>query len=165
MKRILKHATLTAAVMAAMAAGVRAEEIGEVGVDWLGNDILVEAIEDPKIKGVTCHISFFERGLIDRLQQGDWFEDPSNASLACRQTGPVVVGDIELDKDGEEVFEERRSLVFKKLVINRIYDRKNDTLVYLAHSRQVQKGSAKTSISTVPLFGTDVSWEEGKPEG
>ena len=128
------------------------EEIGKVGVDWLGNDIIIEAIKDPKVTGVTCHVAYFERGIIDRLQKGNWFEDPSNSSVECRKTGPITLGDIETDKDGEEIFENRRSLIWKKLVINRIYDRQNNTLVYLAHSRQVQEGSAKTSVSTVPLF-------------
>ena len=38
-----------------------AQKVGEVGVDWLGNDIVVEAIRDPAVEGVTCHVSFFER--------------------------------------------------------------------------------------------------------
>jgi hypothetical protein len=63
----------------------------------------------------------------------------------------VIVGDIDLDRNGEEVFKEARSLIFKKLVVNRIYDRRNDSLVYLAHTREVQQGSAKMSISTVAL--------------
>ena len=70
-----------------------AEEVGQIGVDWVGNDIIIEAIADPKVEGVTCHIAYFERGLIDRLSKGNWFEDPSNASIACRQTGPITVGD------------------------------------------------------------------------
>ena len=56
----------------------RAEQVGEIGVDWAGNDIIVEAIDDPKVQGVTCHLAYFERGLIDRLANGNWFEDPSN---------------------------------------------------------------------------------------
>ena len=48
----------------------------------------VEAIEDPAVQGVTCHVARFSRGVIDRLTKGNWFEDPSNASIACRQTGP-----------------------------------------------------------------------------
>ena len=150
-------------VALAVSGAVRADEVGEVGVDWLGNDIIIEAVEDPQISGVTCHVAYFERGLVDRLQKGNWFEDPSNSSIACRQTGPVVVGDIELDESGEEIFKQSRSIIWKKLVINRVYDQKNDTLIYLAHSRQVQDGSAKMSISTVPLFGQDVTWTEGKP--
>lgn len=135
-------------------ASTSAEEVGEVGVDWFGNDIIVESVEDPKVSGVTCYVSYFERGLIDRLQKGNWFEDPSNSSIDCRQTGEIVIGDIELDEDGEEIFSNRRSLIWKKLVVNRIYDRDNNTLIYLAHSRQVQDGSAKMSISAVPLFAT-----------
>ena len=129
-----------------------AEEVGQVGVDWLGNDIVIEAVSDPDVKGVTCHVAYFERGVIDRLQKGNWFEDPSNASIDCRQTGPIEIGEIDMGKDGEEIFKNRRSLIWKKLVINRIFDRKNNTLIYLAHSRKVQDGSAKMSISTVPLF-------------
>lgn len=140
-----------------------ADQVGDIGVDWLGNDIVIEAVTDPEVQGVTCHVAYFDRGLVDRLQKGNWFEDPSNSSIACRQTGPVVIGDIDLDKDGEEIFKERRSLIWKALVINRVYDQKNDTLIYLAHSRQVQNGSAKMSISTVPLFGQDVKWTKGKP--
>jgi CreA protein len=132
--------------------GLRAEVVGEIGVDWIGNDIVIEAVEDPDVKGVTCHVAYFERGLIDRLQKGNWFEDPSNSSIACRQTGPIVIGDISLDEEGEEIFKNRTSLIWKQLVVNRIFDKQNNTLVYLSHSRQVQDGSAKMSISTVPLY-------------
>ena len=141
----------------------RAETVGEVGVDWLGNDILVEALTDPKVTGVTCHVTYFDRSVIDRLKNGNWFEDPSNNSIACRQTGPVTIGDIDLSKEGEEVFREGMSLFFKTLVVTRIYDRKNDTLIYLAHTRELTDGSAKMAISTVPLFGQTVTWSEGKP--
>lgn len=141
-----------------------AQEVGEVGVDWLGNDIIVEAFKDPQVDGVTCHVSYFDRGLIDRLQKGNWFEDPSDSSIACRQTGPITVRDIDLGKGGEEVFNQGISLIWKQRVVNRIYDKTNDTLIYLSHSRQVQDGSAKMSISTVPLYGQTVTWTKGKPQ-
>ena len=137
--------------------------VGEVGVDWTGNDIVIDAVNDPKVDGVTCHVTYFDRGVIDRLRKGNWFEDPSNASIACRQTGPLTIGDIDLDEDGEEVFKSGLSLVWKSLVVNRIYDKKNDTLIYLIHSRQIVEGSAKMGISTVPLFNQQVTWKEGKP--
>lgn len=139
-----------------------AQQVGEVGVDWLGNDIIVEAIRDPKIEGVTCHVAYFDRGLIDRLQKGNWFEDPSNSSISCRQTGPITIGAIGLKQSGEEVFSQRQSLVWKSLVVKRIYDKANDTLIYLSHSRQVQDGSAKMALSTVPLYGQDVTWTDEK---
>jgi CreA protein len=153
-----------AACLSLFAATASADTVGEVGVDWMGNDIMIDAVSDPEVSGITCHITYFERGVLDRLQKGNWFEDPSNNAIACRQTGPITVGDIALSRSGEEVFKSGLSLIWKKLVVTRIYDRKNDTLIYLAHSRELTDGSAKMSISTVPLFGENVSWSKGKPQ-
>jgi CreA protein len=146
-----------------LAAGpARAEQVGKIATDWTGNDIVVEAIPDPKVQGVTCHLTYFERGIIDRLRQGNWFEDPSNSSIACRQTGPITIGQIEQDLNGEEVFREGLSLVFKSLAVRRIYDKANNTLIYVAHSRRIQEGSAKMAVSTVPLYGGQVTWANAK---
>ncbi len=141
-----------------------ADIVGKVGVDWTGNDIVVEAVPDPQVKGVTCHVTYFDRGVIDRLRKGNWFEDPSNSSIACRQTGPIEIGDIDLGKSGDEVFKAGRSLIWKTMVVNRIYDKANDTLIYLIHTRELTNGSAKMSISTVPLYGQQVTWTKGKPQ-
>lgn len=147
------QATVLAAVLAAVfAQSASAEEVGRVGVDWVGNDIVIEAIADPKVAGVTCHISYFDRSLWDRLSKGNIFEDPSNASIACRQTGPITVGDIETGPAGEVVFSEGRSLILKSLKVTRIFDQKNQVLVYLTHATELTDGSAKMSISTVPLW-------------
>ena len=156
---------LSAIALAALAvSGQAADRVGEVGVDWTGNDIVIDAVPDPKVEGVTCHVTYFERGVIDRLRNGNWFEDPSNSSIACRQTGPITIGDIELDDGGEEVFKAGLSLIWKSLLVKRIYDKKNDTLIYLIHSREVVDGSAKMAISTVPLYNQNPTWTEGKPQ-
>ena len=155
MTRIPLLAALAASL--ALAAPVSAEQVGEVGVDWVGNDIIIDAIPDPKVEGVTCHIAYFERSLIDRLSQGNWFEDPSNASIACRQTGPIRLGDIDRSEDGEQVFRESRSIVLKSLRIKRIFDEANQTLIYLAHAQELSQGSAKMSISTVPLYNATIA--------
>ena len=160
----MKRTLAALALLGAAVLPAQAEEVGKVGVDWLGNDIVIDAVTDPKVQGVTCHLASFSRGMIDRLQKGNWFEDPSNASISCQQTGPITIGEIELGEGGERVFSERTSLIWKKLVITRIYDKPNNTLIYLAHATQVQDGSAKTSISTIPLFAGNVSWSKGKPE-
>jgi CreA protein len=139
-----------------------AEEVGSFTNDWTGNEIVVEGFADPKVQGITCHLTYFDRSLIDRLSKGNWFEDPSNSSIACRQTGPIVIGDIELRPKGEEVFTERRSLIFKSLAVRRIYDKKNDSLVYVAYSRQVKDASAKMAVSTVALFNATPVWEKPK---
>ncbi|MEO9863589.1 MAG: CreA family protein [Yoonia sp.] len=132
-----------------------ADEVGRVGVDWVGNDIIIEAIQDPDVTGVTCHIAYFERSFFDRISNGNWFEDPSNASIDCRQTGPIVIGDIDRSEDGENVFRERQSIVLKSLRVKRIFDQENNTLIYLAHASELSQGSAKMSISTIPLYQAD----------
>ncbi len=161
---MMKRTLAALALVGAAILPAQAEEVGKVGVDWLGNDIVIDAVADPKVQGVTCHLASFSRGIIDRLQKGNWFEDPSNASISCQQTGPITIDDIKLGEGGERVFSERTSLIWKKLVITRIYDKANNSLIYLAHASQVQDGSAKTSISTIPLFAGNVSWTKGKPE-
>jgi CreA protein len=90
-----------------------AEQVGEIGTDWTGNDSLIEAIADPKVKGVTCHITNFSRGLIDRPRHGNWFKDPSNSSIVCRQTGPMVIDTIETDEGGQRSSASVRTLAFK----------------------------------------------------
>jgi CreA protein len=142
----------TAALLALTSVSAFAEEVGQVGVDWIGNDILIEALADPDVAGVTCHVAYFDRSTLDRLVQGNWFEDPSNSSIACRQTGPITLGDIAKGPEGEEIFNEGRSLFFKSLSVTRIYDEANNSLIYLAHARELTEGSAKMSISTVPLW-------------
>jgi CreA protein len=103
------------------------------------------------VQGVTCHVAYFSRSVLDRLSQGNWFEDPSYSAIDCTQTGPITVGDIDKSADGEDIFSERTSLIFKSLKITRIFDARNNTLVYLAHASQVTQGSGKMSLSTVPL--------------
>ena len=159
----MKRAAIALAMTFA-AGAASAQVVGEVGVDWLGNDIYIEAFKDPKVQGVTCHVSYFDRGVIDRLQKGNWFENPSDSSIECKQTGPITIADIDTSKDGEEVFNQGISLIWKERVVNRVYDRANDTLLYLSHSRQVQDGSAKMSLTSIPLFGQQVTWSAGKPQ-
>lgn len=147
----------TAAVALCLSLPASAEQVGEVGVDWVGNDIVIDAIADPKVEGVTCHVAYFDRSLIDRLSNGNWFEDPSNASIACRQTGPIKLGDIDRSDSGEQVFRESRSIILKSLRIKRIFDEANQTLIYLAHAQELTEGSAKMSISTVPLYNATLA--------
>ena len=120
----------------------------------LGPDdkIVVDGFDDPKVEGVACHISRAQTGGM----KGAFgvAEDTSDASIACRQIGPIKIkGEI---KDGERVFDERRSLVFKTLQVVRFFDRKRNVLVYVAYSDRVIEGSPKNSISSVPIM----SWPE-----
>lgn len=144
----MKHSLLALLLAAAPAT---AEEVGRVGVDWVGNDIIIDAFPDPKVQGVTCHIAYFERSVIDRLSNGNWFEDPSYSAVDCTQTGPIILGAIDEGKDGEIVFSERQSLVLKSLRVTRILDRKSNALIYLAHASELTQGSGKMAISVITL--------------
>ena len=138
-------------------------EVGNVGVDWTGNDISIDAVADPEVDGVVCHLAYFNRSFIDRLQQGNWFEDPSYSALDCSVTGPITIGDINTRTGGEEIFKEGRSLIWKSLRVTRVYDAENNALIYLAHAREIQQGSGKMSLSVVPLNTELVTWSNGAP--
>jgi CreA protein len=162
--QIARAAGAVALVLLVAACGKNSgTDVAKINVDWTGNDIAIEAVEDPGVKGVVCHVAYFNRSLIDRLQQGNWFEDPSYSAIDCAASGPVTVGNIALGGGGEEIFKQQRSLIFKSLRITRVYDKANDTLLYLAHARELQLGSGKMSLSAVPLTGVDVTWSNGKP--
>lgn len=147
-------------LLSACGGGNKGEEVGEFKNDLYGNEIKVQALHDPKVEGVTCHVTYFDRGVWDRAAKGNWFEDPSNSSIACRQTGPIVIGDIDRGKDGEIVFSHRQSLIFKSIGVRRVYDEDNQTLMYIVYSRKPIDGSAKMSLSTVALYGQDVTWQD-----
>jgi len=111
--------------------------------------IVIDGFDDPKVQGVACHIARAQTGGV----KGELgvAEDTSDLSIACRQVGPIkIVGEL---KDGERVFDEHRSLLFKKLQVVRFFDRKRNVLVYVAYSDRVIEGSPKNSISTVPVMG------------
>ena len=117
---------------------------------WIGpNDsIVIDGFDDPKVKGVACHIARAQTGGVKGGM--GLAEDTSDASIACRQVGPIqFVGEL---KDGEKVFDEHRSLVFKTLQVVRFFDRERNVLVYVSYSDRVIEGSPKSSISSVPVM-------------
>ncbi|WP_459208300.1 CreA family protein [Pseudomonas sp. MLB6B] len=129
-----------------------AEEIGQVSTvfKFVGpNDrIVVEAFDDPKVEGVTCYLSRAKTG---GLKGGlGLAEDRAEASIACRQVGPInFKGDL---KDGESVFKERTSLVFKTMQVVRFFDKKRNTLVYLVYSDRVIEGSPQNAVTAIPIL-------------
>ena len=115
----------------------------------LSDKIVIDSFNDPKVQGVVCHIARAQTGGV----KGELglAEDTSDASISCCQVGPIkILGEL---KDGESVFDEHRSLVFKKLQVVRFFDREHKVLVYVAYSDRVIEGSPKNSISTVPIRG------------
>ncbi len=136
---------------AMIVAASQAEEIGSVDTEfkWLGPDhkIVVEAFDDPKIEGITCYLSRSKKGGLKGMV--GLAEETSDASLACRQVGPIRV--VSEPKEGEQVFSESRSLIFKSLQVVRFFDKKRQTYIYLAYSDRVIEGSPQNAIATVPI--------------
>ena len=131
---------------------VSAEEIGSVSTVFklLGpNDkIVIEAFDDPKVEGVTCHLSRAKKGGVSGAV--GLATDTSDAAIACRQVGPITIKE-ELE-DGEPVFNQRTSVLFKTMQVVRFLDKKRKVLVYLVYSDKLIDGSPKNSISTVPIL-------------
>nr|WP_051379144.1 CreA family protein [Derxia gummosa] len=128
-----------------------AEPIGEVDTAFklIGPDhkIVVEAYDDPKVQGVTCYVSRAKKGGVSGAL--GLAEDTSDASIACRQVGPVSIP-APLPRQ-EEVFDQRLSILFKRLRVVRIADPKRNALVYLTYSDKLIDGSPKNSITAVAV--------------
>jgi CreA protein len=133
------------------AAAVHAEEIGSVDTvfKFIGPDhkIVVEAFDDPGVAGVTCYISRARTGGLKGAF--GMAEDKSEASIACRQIGPIAIE--KPIRQQEEIFSERISLVFKRLRIVRMVDTKRHALVYLTYSDRVIEGSPQNSVTAVAV--------------
>jgi len=149
--KLLKLAALTAPLILLSGCSDDAASVS-LGL-FTTKDIKVVSQQDPLISGVTCHISHIEANLD--------FADPSDMSIACRQTGPITaeqLQQIDRSKSGEVVFKSSKSILFKSLKVRRIYDSPTRTLLYLSYSTKESSGSHHHALSTVPLYNTD-AWQ------
>ena len=142
---------LPALLVASVALSAQAEPVGEVDTVFklIGPDhkIVVDAWDDPKVGGVTCYVSRAKTGGIKGAV--GLAEDKSDASIACRQVGPISFAKPLPEQ--EEVFSERQSFLFKKLRVVRMVDKKRNTLVYLTYSDRVIEGSPNNSVTAVAV--------------
>jgi len=143
---------LVAGISMAAILPAAADTVGCVTTTWkligANHKVCVEAFGDPKVPGVTCHVSQARTGGVSGTL--GLAEDPSQFSLACRQTGPIALP-AKLPKE-ETVFAEDTSILFKETRIVRLWDEANRTLVYLAISRKLINGAPANSLSTVPVM-------------
>jgi CreA protein len=148
----MKYIVSALALLFSTACFADTRDIGAVNTTFklLGpdNKIVVSAFDDPKVKGVTCYVA---RPRVGGIKGGlGLAEDPAIASVSCAQTGPIIyTGKISTGDAGEEVFDERRSIIFKTLNINRLFDKANGTLVYVTRTTKIIDGSPATSVSVV----------------
>ena len=154
-KRIAVHFIGMLSLLSFAASVAMAEQIGSVSTKFklLGaNDkIVIEAFDDPEIPGATCYLSRAKTGGVGGVV--GVAEDTSDASIACRQIGPISLPENVKNgkEDGKEVFKKSTSLLFKSLQVVRFYDAKRNVLVYLSYSDRVIEGSPKNSISIIPV--------------
>ena len=156
---IMSVANFVAAPLPAAADGSRV--VGKLsGSGLVFKDTLeIESFDDPKVQGVTLYISNFQKPLTERLSNGDFFSDPSSASVACARSAKTIkiADNIAKGPAGEEVFEESKSLLFKTLRVQRIYDEEKQTMVYISFNTRLDKNSDtnksrfKSSVCAVPL--------------
>lgn len=128
-----------------------AETIGSVDTAFklLGPDhkVVVEVFDDPRVAGVSCYLSRAKTGGLKGAV--GLAEDKSDASVACRQVGPLsFVGKVPKQ---EEVFTERASIFFKHVRVVRMVDTRRNALVYLSYSDKLIDGSPKNSVTAVPV--------------
>ena len=155
---MIKQTAAAAFIAFALAAcGDPDGQVGEFSNDLLGNEIMVEAARDPQIPNVVCHVAYFDRSVLDRLRQGNWFENPSNSAVSCQRVGPIDLSGVRSTRAGEEIFSQRQSLFFKNVALRRIVDLENSSLLYVSHSREIIEGSAKIDISSISLTPEEVA--------
>ncbi|MES1202985.1 MAG: CreA family protein [Pseudomonadota bacterium] len=138
------------------------KKVGGFSNDLLGNEIAIEALRDPALPNVVCHVAYFNRSFLDRVRQGNWFENPSNSAVSCQRTGPIDLAGVSLSDSGEEIFSQKQSLLFKRMALRRVVDTKNHTILYIAHSRELIEGSAKIAMSSVALTDQEAAEAQKK---
>ncbi|RZL65776.1 MAG: hypothetical protein EOP81_02850 [Variovorax sp.] len=147
----MKLFSLAFAALLCGSAVAHAEVVGDVDTAFklIGPDhkIVIEAYDDPKVNGVTCYVSRAKTGGISGAI--GLAEDKAEASIACRQVGPVSF--TEPLKKRDEIFTERQSILFKRLRVVRLVDSRRNTLVYLTYSDLLIDGSPKNSVTAVPI--------------
>ena len=132
-------------------AAAHAETVGEVSTVFKligpNHKIVVDAFDDPKVTGVACYLSRARTGGIKGAI--GIAEDKADASVACRQVGEIRFnGNL---PQQEEVFNERASILFKRVRVVRMVDVKRNALVYMVYSDRLIEGSPQNSVTAVPL--------------
>ena len=110
--------------------------------------LAVYGVDDPVVEGVACHYTVPEKGGVSGMF--GVAEEVSDVSLSCRQIGPIRFK--EKFSQGDVVFRERRSLIWKKMQIVRGCDVKRNVLIYMVYTDKLIDGSPQNSTSSVPIM-------------
>ena len=133
----MKSVYTTVLACAVLISGCSDSEVGDVSLGLFPTkDIKLDFMNDPIVTGVTCHVASIEADLD--------FADPSDSSIACRQTGEItaaMIAAIDKSKSGEVIFSKSKSIFFKNMKVRRIFDAENQTLMYVSYSTKETSGS------------------------
>ncbi|MBX9817842.1 MAG: CreA family protein [Burkholderiaceae bacterium] len=142
---------LAALLLTCTALATSAETVGSVSTTFKllspNDKVVVDVFDDPEVGGVACYLSHAKTGGYKGAL--GLAEDTSDASVACRQVGPISFKN-KIDAQ-DEVFKASASFLFKHVRVVRMVDVKRNTLVYLSYSDKIIDGSPKNSVTAVPV--------------
>ena len=165
-------AAFVSLMVGAAVAQQRGGRVADINLGTRGMNVLasmnlrVYAVPDPLVRGVTCHVQTAEASGLTLAS------NPSNTSIACRQTGRMYAEDIARIPRGEQgqvIFSEDASGLdifgrgsnlfraisgaFKEINVRRIWDETSQTIIYVSFATRLIDGSPRASISTVTTYG------------
>ena len=127
-----------------------ADQIGEVKTSgiFFKDSIEIHEFHDPTIDGIACHITYADRSFS--------VDNPTDSSISCRQTKKVITSKGHIGSNKKNIFKRNKSLFFKVMRVDRFYDGKNNSLVYIAYTKKAEGENASHAISSIPLWSAEI---------
>ncbi|AUS02924.1 CreA protein [Vibrio phage 2.275.O._10N.286.54.E11] len=137
-------------LMLAVTFGAQADQIGKVTTSgiFFKDSIEIYEFQDPTVDGIACHITYADKSFST--------DNPTDSSISCRQTKQVLTSKGPIGSDKENIFKKSKSLFFKVMKVDRFYDEKNNTLVYISYTKKAEGNNAAHAISSIPLWSAKV---------
>lgn len=164
--KIITSLAVTATLLVAQphdAIAATTQKLAEFGTSGLipvpgvfKDTVQVLELEDPGVDGVVIYFTDYNRSVVERLGS-DPFSDPSQSSLACIATAGINIKDPSSARgsEGQEIFSQLKSLnpvanilQNRRTNIRRVWDEKNQTLVYVAYSSRFTTSSSEGGVSS-----------------
>ena len=143
-------------ILADRPARAETRTVGAVTYNWKtfgkNDEIVVTVVNDPKVDGVLCYWSAARIGGIKGAI--GIADDPPEASLACRQVGPIAFK-AKFDREENIAKTSQNWTGFKTMQVVRMCDPVANVLTYVVYTDELIKGFPKNSLSVVPVFSMD----------
>lgn len=141
---------VTAGLIAFATFSASADQIAKVTTSgiFFKDSIEIHEFSDPSIDGIACHITYADKSFS--------MDNPTDSSISCRQTKKTLTSRGSITSDKENIFRKSKSLFFKVMRVDRFYDRKNNSLVYISYTKKAEGDNAAHAISSVPLWSANI---------